>query len=118
MVCGITTTKITTRPVTVTIVACVYILMGVVGFAYHFTEMRQGLGGDAVWVELLRLLAIVCGVFMLRGANWARWVALAWMALHVVISIFHSLPELALHCLFFTLIAWVLFRPDARRYFR
>ena len=37
-------------------------------------------------------LAIVCGVFLLRGHNWARWLALAWIAFHVVLSAFHAIP--------------------------
>jgi hypothetical protein len=30
-----------------------------------------------VWVCFLRLLAIVLAVFMLRSANWARWLLVA-----------------------------------------
>ena len=55
---------------------------------------------------------------MLRGQNWARWLAVAWMAFHVAISVFHPLRELAIHVVFLVLIAWILFRPGATRYFR
>jgi len=108
------------RPLAVTILGCVYIAVGMIGFAYHWTELRAGeaFRYDGVWIELVRLLAIICGAFMLRGHNWARWVALAWIALHVILSAFHSLGEFAMHCLFFALIAWFLFRPEAARYFR
>jgi hypothetical protein len=63
-------------------------------------------------------MAIVAGAFMLRGSNWARWLAMVWIASHVVISIFHSPFELALHIVVCALFAWFLFRPLATLYFR
>jgi hypothetical protein len=76
------------RPLSVTIIACVYIAVGAIGFVYHFTEFhaRDAFQYDAVWVELVRFLAITAGAFMLRGHNWARWLALAWIAFHVIIG--------------------------------
>jgi hypothetical protein len=108
------------RPLSVIILACLYIGVGTMGFAYHFREFeaRDAFQYDAVWIELTEVLAIVCGAFMLRGHNWARWVALAWIAFHVILSAFHPFGELAIHCLFCAVIAWLLFRPDAARYFR
>ncbi len=108
------------RPLSVTILACVYIAVGTIGFAYHFTEFqaRDGFQYDAVWVELTEFLAVVCGTFMLRGHNWARWLALAWMAFHVFLSAFDAFREFAIHGLFCAAIAWLLFRSDAARYFR
>jgi hypothetical protein len=108
------------RPLAVTILACVYIAVGTIGFVYHFTEFRarDAFQYDAVWVELVRLLAIIAGAFMLRGHNWARWHALAWIAFHVVLSAFGAFHEFAIHCLFCAVIAFFLFRPDAARYFR
>jgi hypothetical protein len=101
------------RPLSVTILGCLYIAVGTIGVAYHFTFPIHD-----VWVELVRLLAIIGGAFMLRGHNWARWLALAWIAFHVILSAFHTWGEFAMHCLFCALIAWFLFRPDATRYFR
>jgi len=108
------------RPLSVTILGGVYIAVGAVGVAYHLRDFhaRNAFPIDDVWVELVRLLAIVGGAFMLRGHNWARWLAVAWIAFHVVLSAFHSWGEFAMHCLFCALISWLLFRPDAERYFR
>lgn len=108
------------RPISVTVIACAYIATGAIGFVFHFTEFRarDAFRYDVLWIELIRLAAIVCGAFMLRGHNWARWLALAWIGFHVILSYFHTPPELAIHCLFFAVIAWFLFRPDAARYFR
>jgi hypothetical protein len=108
------------RPVSVTIVGCVYMVVGAIGFVHHLTGFRAGNASryDVLWIELIQLLAIASGIWMLRGHNWARWLALAWIGFHVILSAFHSLPELAIHGLFLTAIAWFLFRPDATRYFR
>ncbi len=38
---------------------------------------------------------------MLRGSNWARWLALAWIAFHVFLSFLHSWQQVLVHCLFF-----------------
>jgi hypothetical protein len=105
----------TKHPVSVWIVSCLYIAVGTIGFAYHFPELRGHLA-DSLWVELTELLAIVSGVFMFRGHNWARWLALVWMAFHIAIS-FPVYRQMASHSAIFALIAWLLFRPDARRYF-
>jgi hypothetical protein len=108
------------RPVSVTILAWLYIGVGTVGFFYHLTqfEARNAFGFDGVWIELTELSAVLCGAFMLRGHNWARWLALTWMAFHVILSGFDAFRGFAVHCLFLAVIAWVLFRPGAAWYFR
>jgi hypothetical protein len=105
------------RPISVTIVACVYLAVGTLALVYHFRQLLT-LQRDSVWVELTEFLAIVCGAFMLRGHNWARWLALAWIAFHVILSIFDSGHGLVVHGLLCAVIAWILFRPEASRYFR
>ena len=80
-------------------------------------DLRQPFQNDIVWVELVRVLAIVSGIFMLRGRNWARLLAMAWIAFHVVISIFHSWSQVAMHALILLVFAFFLFRPAANRYF-
>jgi hypothetical protein len=105
------------RPLSITILACVYLAVGAIGFAAHFRELLAG-HQDAVAMEITELLAILCGVFLLRGDNWARWLALAWIAFHVVLSAFHAIPELVIHAVLCAVIAWILFRPAAARYFR
>ena len=108
------------RPISVTVIGCIFIAAGVIGFAYHVTEFKiqRPFEYEIVWVSLLRLLAIVGGVFVLRGSNWARWLVLTWIAYHVILSAFHSPFELVVHGLLFAVIAYVLFRPRAAAYFR
>jgi hypothetical protein len=107
------------RPLSVTIIGCVYILTGVGGLAGHFSDFKvqNPFQFDIIGVALVRLIAVVCGVYMLRGQNWARWLALAWIAFHVILSAFHSLRELAMHILICAILAYFLLRSAAARYF-
>jgi len=108
------------RPLSVTIVACVYIAVGSIGFVFHLREIlaRHAFQYDDFLVELTEVLALVAGAFLLRVRNWARWLALAWIAFHVAFSAFNSLREFAIHALICSVIAWALFHPEATRYFR
>jgi len=105
------------RPLSITILAGVYILVGAMGFCYHFRQAIP-LNRDGALIEFTELLALVAGVFLLRGHNWARWLALAWMGFHVILSAFVPLVPFLMHCLLFAAIAWILLRPPARQYFR
>ena len=104
------------RPLPVIIIALLYLAVGIIGFVYHFRSLLAW-QQDSAWVEATELLAAVIGVFLLRGHNWARWLALAWMAFHVVLSAFDSYGQAAMHLAFLALIAWALFAPAAGRYF-
>jgi hypothetical protein len=108
------------RPLSVTIIGWLFIAAGAIGFAYHVTELRLERPFDygVIWVCLLRLIAILCGVFVLRGSNWARWLLLIWIGYHVVLSAFHSVSEVVTHTLLLLVIAYFLFRPAASSYFR
>ena len=105
------------RPLSIAILAGVYILVGATGFLYHFRQAIP-LNRDGALIEFTELVAFIAGVFLLRGHNWARWLALAWMGFHVVLRAFVPLFPFLMHCLFFAVIAWLLLRPPARRYFR
>jgi uncharacterized membrane protein HdeD (DUF308 family) len=108
------------RPISVTVIGWLFIAAGIVGFAYHVTKFKTKpqFSYELVWVCLLRLLAILAGIFLLRGKNWARWVLLVWIAYHVVLSAFHSLSEVAVHSLLIVVVAYFLLRPKAADYFR
>jgi hypothetical protein len=110
----------TNRPLSVTIIGWLFIAAGAVGFAYHATEFnaRSPFQYDLVWVCLVRLVAILGGWFMLSGHNWARWLAVAWIAYHVILSAFHSMSEAIEHGLLFVVVAFFLFRPRVTAYFR
>lgn len=102
-------------PVPVLIVALLYLAVGAIGLVYHFRDLSAS---DGIWIELTESLALLAGVFLLLRRNWARWLAVAWIAFHVGLSILHSIRETAIHAVFLVLIAWMLFRPASTRFFR
>jgi hypothetical protein len=108
------------RPLSVTIIAWLFIATGTVGLVYHATEFKTdgSFQYEVALICLIRLFAIVCGVFMLRGKDWARWGLLVWIAYHVVLSVFHTLFELVMHSLLLAVVAWFLLRPKVWAYFR
>ena len=108
------------RPLSVTLIGCLYIVTGAIGFLYHVPEFSAAnpFRFDVLGIETIRLLAILSGAFILRRRNWARWLAIAWIAFHVILSLLHDLPQFAIHAIFFAVTAWVLLRPAATRYFR
>jgi hypothetical protein len=108
------------RPLSITLLSYLLIVVGAAGFVFHFSESykRHSFASDDVLVLAVSLLAIVCGVFLLRGKDWARWLSMAWIAFHVVLSFFHSMREVAVHALFLLVFAVLLFRPAASQFFR
>ena len=103
------------RPITVLFLSCFYIAVGTIGFVVNFPKLIA-LQHESIWIELTELLSLIAGTFMFCGRNWARWLALVWMAFHEAIS-FPVVRQVVTHSIIFALIAWVLFRTDARRYF-
>jgi len=104
------------RPLSVTILGLLYIAVGIGSTVAHL--LGKPSATELATVAVLGLLAVLAGVFMLRAQNWARWLALAWMAFHVALSIFHPLHELIVHTAILVLFAYLLFRPQERAYFR
>ncbi|HEV8592709.1 MAG TPA: hypothetical protein VGQ55_11445, partial [Pyrinomonadaceae bacterium] len=100
------------RPIAITIIAWLFIAAGFVGLTYHLTEfdINGPFQFELVLVLVLRVLVIVCGVFILRGSNWARWLLLVWIAYHLVLSAFHSTSELAMHSVLLAVVAYFLLR--------
>ena len=108
------------RPVIVIIVAVLFLLAGGVGFAYHVTEFSQPNINrtELIWVLIVRMLAIVCGALLLMGINWSRWLAIAWLLYHVVISTLHSVSETIMHAILLIMVSVLLFHPVSSAYFR
>jgi hypothetical protein len=114
------------RPLLVTILSWVFIVVGSVGLVYHLwplvayrtPEVAGQWLTDVLVISFVRLLAIVAGVFMLRGHNWARWLGVAWAAFHVLVSIWHSPFELVMHIVLLIVVAYIVFRRASSEYFR
>ena len=103
------------RPLAFTIIGWLFIAAGSVGFLYHIMELnlRDPLANDTVWVSLVRLLAVLGGVYLLRGRSWARWLLIIWVAFHVGLSAFHTHTGLLAHSVLLVVVAWFLLRPRA-----
>ncbi len=108
------------RPLSITIISWLFLAAGVIGLSHQATEFKaqRPFEYGLVFVCLVRLLAIICAVFMLRAGNWARWLLVIWIACHVILSAFHSPSELIIHSLLLAVVAYFLFRPQASAYFR
>ena len=119
-----------TRPRTITVVAWIFIVVGTAGLLNdlwplatpHAAAQLAKLRSDG-WLDLgpawsLRALAIVGGVALLQGRNWARWLLAAWMLAHVVISIANSTSEMLMHLAIFAPLTYLIFRPAVDAFFR
>lgn len=108
------------RPLSVTVIAIVFLVTGLVGLADVANRLakRGPLERDLLWVGIVRLLAVVGAVLILRGRNSGRWLLVCWMAFHIGVSALHSPFQLLVHSLLFAAIAYFLFRRPASAYFR
>lgn len=108
------------RPLAVTVTGWFFIAAGTTGFIYHASELNihEPFSNDAVWVLLIRLLAIGAGILILRGLNAGRWLLLGWMAYHVVLSYFHAVLQLVTHLILLILVIGVLFHPRVAGFFK
>jgi len=104
------------RPFPVTILGFLFILAGLVGLVYHLSE--SPLDHWVIPISIVRIIAVVGGVFLLRGHNWARWLVLAWLTFHVVVSAFNSLSESTAHVVLVMVVGYFLLRSPASRYFQ
>jgi uncharacterized membrane protein len=108
--------KIVKRPWAVTVLGVLFMVAGTVGLVYHAANERTSWA--LALISLIRIAAIVGGIFLLLGHSWARWLLVAWLAFHVVISAFHSLGQVAAHAVLLVVVAYFLFRDRAAEYFR
>ena len=106
------------RPLSVTLIGNLFIVAGATGIIYHASELKEiAEQPEVILVLAVRLLAIVGGLFVLRGANWARWLLVAWIVYHVILSFSHSTVEFAMHAAITVLVLISLFNKRANGYF-
>ena len=104
------------RPLPVTILGSLFIVAGSVGLVYYLSE--RPLEDGIALISLLRIVAILGGVFLLMRRGWARWLLLAWLGVHVVISAFHSVSQALAHVVLLIVVAYFLLRPPTSNYFQ
>lgn len=104
------------RPYEVTVAGWLFVVIGILNTAWHLWK-----GTFDRWmlaILFLTVSAIVAGVFLLRGARWARWLALAWLAFHVAVSALTSLWDGLPHAVLLLVFGYVLLGPPTAQYFR
>jgi hypothetical protein len=106
------------RPRLVTLLGWMLIALGAIECVYRLTMIRWPLHAEDVGVPLFELIILVCGIFLLRGCDWARWLAVAWVGFHIVVGSLHSLSRGILHGLIFLAFVWMIFRPAMNAWFR
>jgi hypothetical protein len=106
------------RPFAVTVLSWLFVAIGAValGMDVRFA-LAHGGGINEALIFPVHALAIVAGAFMLRGADWARWLAVLWMAFHVAITVLNAWRDFAFHAIIFAGVTYLLFRADARAWF-
>jgi hypothetical protein len=105
-------------PLAVIVIAALYIVAGTAGLIYHRHEWSLlSQSHQILWVSLVRALAIVAGVFLLLGKNWARALAVAWIAFHVVVGATDDVMSLVIHAMLMVIILLALFAPKSQAYF-
>ena len=107
------------RPLPVVVVSILFIIAGVVGFAYHLKDFFEpdAKAYEVLWVQFVRILAIVCGLLLLMSVDWARWLAIAWLSFHVVIGALNSTSQMILHIVLLLLVIVLLYLPKSSAFF-
>jgi phosphatidylglycerophosphate synthase len=119
----------TKRPVAITLIAWLFILVGagtLIGAVFiallaDSSHMHDPLGRFQ-WHELLAigmaLAAGVGGVLLLKRNGWGRWLILAWLVFHAVISYWHTATRPGVHIGLALIIGALLLLPNASAYLR
>lgn len=113
-----------TCPPTITLLSFLFIAIGVISTGVHiwqFSISRPTFFEEA-GIYVLGALAVVAGIYMMRGRNWARWLALGWICFHVIVAAFsqsigQAIIGVLIHGLFVALLAWFLFRRESQEWF-
>ncbi len=112
------------RPRSITIICWIFIAVGSIALLISLLSIADTAAAQrtadlkAHWmIPVVQLLALLAGIFMLYGFNWARWLLVVWLGFHVILSVLHSTFELLVHSLLFAVVLYFLFRRPASAYF-
>ena len=112
------------RPLSITLISWLFMIFGSIALVSGLLPLTGANTAQLIaefkqhWmVHLSHLAAIVSGLFMLRGHNWARWLLVVWIVAHIVISALHSWSQLIVHVVIFSVVLFFLFRRNASEYF-
>jgi len=116
------------RPRAITLIGWLFIAVGGGGIARGLWDVvAAAAAGRAqleatlleLWLMLVSgILAALSGALLLRGSAWGRWLLVAWMAGHIVLSALHDAFKLGVHAVLFAVVFYFLFRREASAYFQ
>ncbi|MGA8677268.1 MAG: hypothetical protein WA867_06895 [Candidatus Acidiferrales bacterium] len=104
------------RPFEVTLLGWFFIAVGTFAAVYHLST--AALDRWMIVILLFEGVGILAGAFLLKGARWARWLALAWVAAHVVVGALNSLAEALPHLVLLVAIGYFLLGSPTAEYYR
>ena len=109
------------RPLSIIVIGIFFVVLGVLSLghaAWGLVNTQQRLTDlQNHWmIYLSAVVAIVGGVYLFKGQNWARWLLVAWMAFHIVVGALHGIVPLLTHVVIFSVILFFLFRRPASSY--
>lgn len=118
------------RPSEITIIAWLFIISGA-GSCLRVVKSMN----DPVVLELLSkspipiplqfavsyvnsMIFVVCGIFMLRGTNWARFLYIIWGAVGVLYNLITSPSKFSIvYVVIYGILAYLLLHPIANEFF-
>jgi hypothetical protein len=103
------------RPFAVTFLGWLFIFVGLAALLYQLIKGTMDFWMIAI--VLFELVAVLAGIFLLKGRSWARWLLMAWVAIHVYVGVEHSLPSGVPHLLLLIAVGYFLFTPPDSKYF-
>jgi hypothetical protein len=114
------------RPLSVTIISWIYILLSILILFGTLLRMLHPAFRQAVlqhldsfmFTRLGPVLGIICGIFMLRGCNWARQLIFVWFAIAALSIVVFQPWDIWKPTLLFIIAVFFLYRPSAADYFR
>ena len=118
------------RPIPITAIAWLFVAVGTVGMlrdlwplltpgaAQQLAKLKADGLADLGPAWTSRLAAVIGGIGLLRGRNWARWLLVVWMVFHIGVSVLHSWGEVLMHSAIFPPILYFLFRGSSNPYFQ
>lgn len=105
------------RPFVITVLGWLFIVAGVAEFVLHAVRIHRPMQAWDIGIPLLELVLVACGIFLLRGSNWARWVTVVWIGGHVGVGFLNSFRRGMIHTIIFLIFTWILFRPEVSAWF-
>jgi hypothetical protein len=118
------------RPLSITIISWIFILGGIISLHAMYRGLTNPDTGQNMsmfisvhpvyftFTHFAAILAIICGIFILFGFNWARWLLFVWFVEATIADAMIVPSHFWKPCVLFVPAVCFLFRQPATDYFR